>query len=273
MSRFQSSIQRSSSANCFFTPVNPASSHSQKVAMPMTVSRQARKVKGSKASIRVSLIFLISIRKSSSVTSGSNISGYRLANVGARSPLVIQSRFMRMIRVVLYSSESSGTCGFGWGKQGCEGPHGNSDAASASSSPADPDRREPSEVRRELGRETRDSMPGCCCCCSCRCWWLRPASMSLSTCGAGDTLSLGFAPEAMAGPGVGGWDSCWLLRSRGRAMLVRPLMLSSHVERWTARELGTGLWRLRRCSGRDSRGYSSRPSSLAPTSLSMGRFG
>lgn len=66
----------------------------------MTASNHARKVKGSNAAMRESLIFLTRTRKSSSVRRGSRISGYRFANVGARSPLTIQSRLMRMMRVV-----------------------------------------------------------------------------------------------------------------------------------------------------------------------------
>jgi hypothetical protein len=76
----------------------------------------------------------------------------------------------------------------------------------------------------------------------------------------------------MAGPGVGERDGCvWLLRSRGRAMLVRPLMLSSPVERSTASDDGAGLWRLWRRCGRVSSGYSSR--SPAALGSSMGRLG
>lgn len=99
-SLFQRSIQLSSSFSCLLTPDMPTSSHSQKVATPRTESSQARKVKGSKAATSESLIFLMSSRKSSSATRGSRISGYRLAKVGARSPLTIQSRLMRMILVV-----------------------------------------------------------------------------------------------------------------------------------------------------------------------------
>ena len=51
-----------------------------------------------------------------------------------------------------------------------------------------------------------------------------------------------------------------LLRSRGKPTLVR--LLSPPVERSTTRDEGAGLWRLRRCSGRVRRGYSSRVSTV-----------
>jgi hypothetical protein len=160
-----------------------------------------------------------------------------------------------MMRVALYSSESSGTWGLGCGKHGCKGPHGNSDAASSSSSPRAEAEREPIDVRLESGSETRD-MSGL--------LGAAPASRSLSACNEP-------CAGGIAGPGVGGCEvACRLLRSRGRPMLVRPLMLSSPVERWTARDEGAGDWRLRRCCGRVSSGYSSRASERVP---STGRLG
>jgi hypothetical protein len=164
------------------------------VATPMTASSHARKVKGSKAATSESLIFLTKSRNSSSLTRGSRISGYKLANVGARSPLTIQSRFMRMILVVSYSSLLSGTWGFGWGKQGCEGPQGNSEASSPS----------PavlwlllllSEVLALSGNEARPVRPDF--------WGLRPPSRSWTGGCCGGLEGAASGATAMEGPGVG----------------------------------------------------------------------
>jgi hypothetical protein len=248
--RFQSSIHCSRPANCRFTLVRPASSQSQNVAIPITASSQARKLKGSNASISVLLIFLMTTLKSSSVIRGSNISGYKLAKVGAKSPFCIQSRFMRIIRVVSYNGESSGTCGFGWGKHGCEGPQGISEALSSISSPSPLVVLECIDVLREFGSDARVGggiFP------------FAPASVS---CKLGLGKGARWPPSAgsslgISSLGVGGCEVIGrLLRSRGSPMLVR--LLSAPVERSTKRDDGAGLWRLRRCSGRVNRGYSSR---------------
>lgn len=84
-----------------------------------------------------------------------------------------------------------------------------------------------------------------------------------SACGIGMGASwptvagAGSSSTGMLSLGVAGCESMGkLLRSRGRAMLVRRL--SVPAERSTSREEGAGLWRLRRCSGRVKSGYSSR---------------
>jgi hypothetical protein len=82
-------------------------------------------------------------------------------------------------------------------------------------------------------------------------------------CGVAGTSSAAGA-EPMAGP-------CWLLRSRGRPMLVRLLiMLSSPVERSTASDDGARLWR---CCGSVSSGYSSRSPAAAGGGGDTGRLG
>ena len=54
-----------------------------------------------------------------------------MLNVGARSPQGRYVRGMRIIRVVRWRGEERGTCGFGCGKQGWEGPQGISSGGEA----------------------------------------------------------------------------------------------------------------------------------------------
>ena len=71
-----------------------------------------------------SLTSLIRTLNCCSPTHGPRISGYILEKVGARSPAGSQSRLMRIILVEEAKGDVRGTCGFGWGKQGCVGPQG-----------------------------------------------------------------------------------------------------------------------------------------------------
>jgi len=110
MSRFHCSIHFSSFLSRDLTPVRPKSSHNHPVATPSMPSRIFLQLYGLKIGMSSPFNFSITRRNSCSVTpAGSNISGYRLEKVGAKSPSISQSRRTRMMRVLAYSGESTGT--------------------------------------------------------------------------------------------------------------------------------------------------------------------
>lgn len=125
-----------------------------------------------------------------------------------------------------------------------------SEALSSMSSPSPLVVLECIEVGREVGSDARLGSG------------LFPFAPASRSCILGLGMGARLAPSAdsslgMATLGVGGCEVTGrLLRSRGRPMLVR--LLSGPVDRSTTRDDGAGLWRLRRCSGRVNRGYSSR---------------
>src|ERR1700761_4444976 len=109
ISLFQFEIHFSSFSSFDLTAVRPRSSHSQNVATPRIASVQALTLQGLKASMSSVFMCLMILLNSSSVMCGSRISGYRLLNVGAKSPFCIQSLRILIMRVVWYNGESRGT--------------------------------------------------------------------------------------------------------------------------------------------------------------------
>ncbi|KAL4991999.1 hypothetical protein BDW68DRAFT_118054 [Aspergillus falconensis] len=230
-SRFHFSNHSSTRLRWLLMPGAPISSQIHPVISPIAPSIQLRKLNGLNALISSSFTVAMMRLNSCSGSNGSRISGYRFEYVGARSPLTIQSRRIRIIRVVRYSSDPGGTCGLICGKQGWAGPQASSSATSGSfgcpefdgiDAIADCDRRE-------------------CCDSTCR----GRSSPTVRSALAAVSITSGTSSNAP------------LCRPRGTAMLDRPLSDSCWL-RSTARLFGDGVSRLRRRSGIVSNGYASR---------------
>ncbi|KAL4900178.1 hypothetical protein BDW74DRAFT_102748 [Aspergillus multicolor] len=230
-SRFHFSSQSSTRLRWLLTPGAPISSQIHPVSNPIAPSIQLRKLNGLNATMSSSLTAAMIRRNSCSGSSGSRISGYKFEYVGARSPLTIQSRRIRIIRVDMYSSDPGGTCGLMCGKQGWAGPQASSSATSGS-----------------FGAPGFDGMDAICDCDRRECcdWTWRGRSVPSARSGvATGSISNGTSSNAP------------LCLPRGTAMLDRPLSDSCWL-RSTTRLFGDGVSRLRRRSGIVSSGYASR---------------